>query len=84
MLLVPAQNMMREENAVRWKDRHNQIRKQRVRETGLWLVSADVTGRRDESRIGLGPTCVIDPAGQVVAQVPDGATGMAVSGIALP
>jgi hypothetical protein len=30
--------------------------------TGLWLVSADVTGERDESRIGLGPTCVVDPA----------------------
>jgi hypothetical protein len=34
--------------------------------------------KRDESRIGLGPTCVIDPAGEVVAQVRTGTTGMAI------
>jgi predicted amidohydrolase len=80
-LLVPAQNMMRRDNALRWQVRHNEIRTQRVRETGLWLVSADVTGERDDTRIGLGPTCVINPSGQVVAQVPAGTTGMAVAEI---
>lgn|SRR5690349_2487650 len=81
VLLLPAQNMMRRENAFRWRDLHNQIRTERVRETGMWLVSADVTGRRDAARIGLGPTCVIDPAGRVVAQVPTGTTGIAVAEI---
>ncbi len=79
VLLVPAQNMMRRDNALRWQARHNEIRTQRVRETGLWLVSADVTGERDDTRIGLGPTCVINPAGQIVAQVPAGTTGMAIA-----
>jgi predicted amidohydrolase len=81
VLLVPSQNMMRRDNAVRWQARHNEIRAQRVRETGLWLISADVTGERDSSRIGLGPTCVIDPAGRLVARVPAGTTGMAVADI---
>ena len=42
----------------------------------MWLVSADVTGVRNPDRIGLGPTCVMDPSGTVVAQVPLGSPGM--------
>ncbi len=48
---------------------HNSVRGERCRETGLWLVSADVTGERD-GRISLGPTAVPNPAGEVVAQLP--------------
>jgi predicted amidohydrolase len=81
VLAVPAQNMMRREKAFWWQERHNRIRAERVRETGMWLISADVTGQRDPTRIGLGPTCVINPAGQVVAQVPSGTTGIAVAAI---
>ena len=84
VLLVPAQNMMRREKAFWWQERHNQIRTERVRETGMWLVSADVTGQRDPARIGLGPTCVINPAGQVVARVPTGTTGIAVAEVNPP
>ncbi|MBO0882063.1 MAG: carbon-nitrogen hydrolase family protein, partial [Mycobacterium sp.] len=76
LLLVPAQNMMLRETARHWKDLHNQIRAERVRETGMWLVSADVTGERDEDRIGYGPTSVISPQAEVVAQVPLMTTGM--------
>jgi predicted amidohydrolase len=81
VLLLPAQNMMRREKAYWWQHRHNQTRTQRVRETGMWLVSADVTGERDEDRIALGPTGVLDPAARVVAQVPTGTTGMAIAEI---
>ncbi|MCP2322124.1 putative amidohydrolase [Hamadaea flava] len=70
VLLLPTQNMMRRENAERWKPRHNEIRRQRVSETGMWLVSADVTGERGAERVGYGPTCAINPDGEVVAQVP--------------
>jgi predicted amidohydrolase len=76
VLLVPAQNMMPRSKAVWWQDRHNEIRAARCRETGMWLVSADVTGERDEHRIGLGPTCVLNPDGAVIAQVPTASTGM--------
>jgi 5-aminopentanamidase len=47
----------------------------------MWLVSADVTGDRDETRTGLGPTCVINPEGEVVVQVPTGTTGMVIADI---
>lgn len=67
--------------ALHWKDLHHAIRAERVRETGMWLVSADVTGERDESRVGWGPTSVISPRAEVVAQVPLMTTGMVVADI---
>jgi predicted amidohydrolase len=81
LLLLPAQNMMPREKAFWWQDWHNLIRAQRVHETGMWLASADVTGERADGRIGLGPTCIIDPAGAVVSHVPVGTIGMAVAEI---
>jgi predicted amidohydrolase len=81
LLLVPAQNMMRRAAAHHWKDLHNAIRAERARETGMWLVSADVTGERDEHRVGWGPTSVINPHGQIVAQVPLMTTGMVVADV---
>lgn len=70
VLLVPAQNMMRRRSAEFWKPLHNAIRAERARETGMWLISADVTGQRDDQRIGYGPTSVISPQAEVIAQVP--------------
>jgi predicted amidohydrolase len=78
VLLGPAQNMMRRTNAFHWQHRHNEIRALRARETGMWIVSADVTGERGELRIGLGPTSVMNPAGEVVAQVPTGEAGLVI------
>ena len=69
LIVCPANNMMRRDIAEKWKNRHNEMRGERCRETGLWLVSSDVTGTRGDC-VGLGPTCVLDPEGQVVAQVP--------------
>ena len=81
VLLVPAQNMMRRQTAETWKRRHNQIRAERVRETGMWLVSADVTGARGDTHVGYGPTSVMNPSADVVAQVPLRETGMVVARI---
>ena len=81
VLLVPSQNMMKLQAAETWKRRHNAIRAERVRETGMWLVSADVTGARDGSRIGYGPTSVMNPHAYVVAQVPTMTVGMVVADI---
>jgi hypothetical protein len=44
-------------------------------------VSADVTGERDEHRIGYGPTSVINPHGEVVAQVPLLTTGIVIADV---
>lgn len=81
LLVAPKQNMMLRHNAHLWKDRHNEIHRQRVLETGLWLACADVTGERGEDRVGIGPTCVIAPDGDIVAQVPLMTTAMAVADI---
>jgi predicted amidohydrolase len=68
LIVCPANNMLPERTAEAWKDRHNAIRAERCRETGLWLVSADVTGERDGC-VSWGPTAVITPAGEVAAQL---------------
>ena len=81
VLLVPAQNMMRRQAAEAWKHRHNQIRAERVRETGMWLASADVTGERGNTHVGYGPTSVMNPSVEVVAQVPLMETGMVIAHI---
>jgi 5-aminopentanamidase len=81
LLLVPSQNMMPRDRAVRWQERHHRIRAERARETGMWIVSADVTGTRNERSVGLGPTSVLNPHGEVVAQVPLMTTGIVVADI---
>jgi predicted amidohydrolase len=80
-LLVPSQNMMRRDKAFRWQDRHNEIRACRARETGMWLASADVTGERDGTHLGLGPTGFLNPMGEMVGQVPVGVPGIAIADI---
>lgn len=77
LLLCPANNMMRRPAATEWKDRHNAARGARCRESGLWLLSSDVTGVR-EDRVGWGPTAILNPAGEVVAQLPLDLPGMLV------
>lgn len=75
LLLCPANNMLPKRAAVEWRDRHNAVRGERCRETGLWLMSADVTGHR-EGYAALGPTAVLAPTGEVVAQLPLGEPGI--------
>jgi predicted amidohydrolase len=77
LIVCPANNMMPERTAERWKDRHNAIRAERCRETGLWMISADVTAERDGC-VSWGPTAVISPAGEVAAQLPLGRPGLLV------
>jgi predicted amidohydrolase len=69
LIVCPANNMLQRKTAEAHKDVHNSVRGERCRETGLWLVSADVTGERD-GRISWGPTAVLNPTGEVVAQLP--------------
>jgi predicted amidohydrolase len=80
LIVCPANNMCRRERAEALKDVHNSVRGERCRETGLWLISADVTGERD-GRISLGPTAVLNPAGEIAAQLPLDKTGLLVADI---
>lgn len=77
LLVCCANNMMPRANAEKFRDQHNAVRGKRCRETGLWLISADVTGERD-GRIAWGPTAVLNPAGDVAAQLPLEAPGLLV------
>jgi predicted amidohydrolase len=82
LIVCPANNMHRRSAAEALKDVHNLVRGERCRETGLWLVSADVTGERG-GRISWGPTAVLNPAGEVVAQLPLEKPGLLVFDIPL-
>jgi predicted amidohydrolase len=77
LIVCPSNNMCRRTTAVALRDRHNAVRGERCRETDLWLISADVTGERD-GRISWGPTAVLNPTGEVVAQLPLDETGLLV------
>lgn len=77
LLVCCANNMMPRPLAEHYLPVHNAVRGERCRETGLWLVSADVTGER-EDRVAWGPTAVLNPAGEVAAQLPLGSPGLLV------
>jgi predicted amidohydrolase len=77
LIVCPTNNMLSRKKAEAYKELHNEIRGNRCRETGLWLVSADVTGERS-GQISYGPTAVLDPTGRVAAQLPLGETGLLV------
>jgi predicted amidohydrolase len=70
VVLCPCNNMMRPATASKYKELHHPPRQQRAREGGVWIISADVTGPADATRVSYGPTSAIDPTGTVVAQVP--------------
>ncbi len=80
LVACPCNNMLRAEIAEKLKDEHNAIRRERAKESGTWLLTSDVTGRR-EGRVSYGPTALIRPDGVVAAQVPSMQAGMIVQDI---
>lgn len=81
LLLLPAQNMIQRENAEKWKYKHSELGAERVKETGMWLVRADVTGIRPAGQYGAeciayGPTEAMNPKAKVVERVPLMTVGM--------
>lgn len=77
LIVCCANNMLKNETAVKYKSLHNSVRGQRCRETGLWLMSSDVTGQRKD-HLAFGPTAVLNPKGDVVSQLPLGQVGILV------
>lgn len=77
LIVCPSNNMMPRSRSAAYRDVHNRVRGDRCRETGLWLISADVTGAAGD-RICWGPTAVLDPSGAVAAQLPLDAPGLLV------
>lgn len=77
LLVCPCNNLLPRPQAETWKHRHLEIRRQRAREHGLWVATAEVTGERGD-HVACGPTAIIDPRGEVIAQVPLMEVGMVV------
>lgn len=80
LIACPCNNMLKRATAEKLKDEHTAIRRKQAMEAGVWLLSSDVTGQRDD-RISYGPTSLIRSDGVVVDQVPLMQTGMIVSDI---
>lgn len=80
LIVCPANNMLPRRTAEAWKDVHNAVRGERCRETGLWSLSADVTGEF-EGAVGWGPTALLNPAGEVAAQLPLDRPGLLVADV---
>ncbi len=51
LLVCCANNMLPRSRAETFKNRHNAERGKRCRETGLWMLSSDITGERNSSFI---------------------------------
>jgi predicted amidohydrolase len=81
VLACPCNNMLPRDIAEEWKSGHNEMRSRHAKAHGVWIVSSDVTGKRDHC-ISYGPTAVIDPLGTVIAQVPLQEVGIVVAEIA--
>lgn len=69
LIVCCANNMMSRAKAEIYRDIHNAERAKRCRETGLWLISSDITGACDDM-VSWGPSAVLSPTGEVVAQLP--------------
>ncbi|MGL5009513.1 MAG: carbon-nitrogen hydrolase family protein [Paracoccaceae bacterium] len=69
LLLCCANNMLPRPRAEAFRHVHNTARAKLCRETNLWLISSDVTGTRD-GMAAWGPSAVISPEGEIVAQLP--------------
>lgn len=82
LIVCPANNMMGHQKSEQYRHIHNAVRGERCKETGLWLISSDVTGEQS-GRISYGPTALIDPSGHVAAQLPLLETGLLITEIEL-
>ena len=76
VICYPINNLLPPEVAERWRYKSVESLRQRALETRCWVMSADVVGEH-QSLICHGCTCIVDPAGEVVARVDEGSEGVA-------
>jgi predicted amidohydrolase len=77
LLCYPLNNVLPPATAERWRQRSIGNLIARARETGCWVISADVVGACGD-RVSLGCTAMVSPAGDLSARVPEGAVGQIV------
>lgn len=80
LLCYPLGNLLPNEAAEAWRGKHAPIHAQRARETGCWVLTSDVMGTAGDWTAH-GNTRLFNPAGAIVAEVPDGQPGMIVATI---
>lgn len=80
LICYPLNNMLAPATADRWRERSIENLQARARETGCWVASSDVVGRHGE-KLSHGCTCIVNPAGVVVARVEEGVEGVVVHDI---
>lgn len=74
LLCYPLNNMLRVKNAENWRARGPANLSARARETGCWVVSADVVGTHAD-QTSHGCTLIVDPEGSIRARVPEDEEG---------
>jgi predicted amidohydrolase len=77
LILYLLNNLLPPDTAAKWRAKSVENLRARARQTGCWIVSADVTGEQGEL-VSHGCTVVVNPGGQIVARAKEGAEGMAV------
>lgn len=80
LICYPLNNMLRAATAERWREKSVQNLQARALATGCWVVSSDVVGSHGD-KLSHGCTCIVNPAGLVVARVAEGAEGVVVHDI---
>jgi 5-aminopentanamidase len=75
IIVYPLNNLLLEDTATRWREKSPENLRLRARETGCYVVSADVAGR-DGSSLSYGCTQIINPAGELLSSVPELETGV--------
>jgi predicted amidohydrolase len=76
LICYPLNNMLSPGTALKWRFRSVENLRQRARETGCWVVSADIVGQCG-SRMSYGCTCIVRPDGTMAARVSEGNEGTA-------
>ncbi len=77
LICYPLNNIVRPATAEAWRTRSVSNLTARARQTGCWVMSADVAGNVGQ-RVSYGCTMIVSPEGEIVARSPEGAEGVAV------
>lgn len=76
LLCCPINNMLPADIADRWRGKSLDNLRRRAVETGCWVIASDVVGKRG-AMLCHGCTCIVSPAGDIVARVDEGNEGVA-------
>jgi predicted amidohydrolase len=68
LICIPINNMLRPKKAALWRGRAVEALQARARQTGCWIVSADVAGQGRDGWFSYGCTMIIRPDGTIASR----------------